>query len=339
MCQHRKSDQRGVVALLVSIIIMIILTLIAVAFSRLMAREQEQALDRQLSAQAYYAAETAINDAVQRYIAGDSSPQGQCFDSDGESGWLSENEILTNNGDDVLVDYSCVTLNDNPTALRFESIQQDTYTTTELNSEGGSLSTVDIWWEENEGSTNFGSQDVGLNPNPSSYPTDRPGALRVEFTPKGNDSDPFYRDVAIEGMKVFYIYPTTASTGGVGWDTANPSLKLLGTCANAAGRERHCNARITGIPGGSYIVRLRSIYNDNAVTLEGLDSSGSQLGFEGAQLVVDATGRTNGVVRRVRAQVQLDSSSSRLVPVFGFQALDGVCKDIRYSDDVDYNCY
>src|SRR5665213_517516 len=58
-----QKDESGVVAIIVVMILVTILALIRVGFSKLMNREVRQALDRQLSVEAYYAAESGTNDA------------------------------------------------------------------------------------------------------------------------------------------------------------------------------------------------------------------------------------------------------------------------------------
>src|SRR4051812_1988899 len=58
------TDARGVVSIIVTILIMLVLSLIILGFAQLVRREQRQSLDRQLSTQAFYAAETGVNDAI-----------------------------------------------------------------------------------------------------------------------------------------------------------------------------------------------------------------------------------------------------------------------------------
>ena len=58
----RNPKEQGFVAIIVAALIMIILSLITIGFTRIMQREQRQSLDRQLSRQALYAAESGIND-------------------------------------------------------------------------------------------------------------------------------------------------------------------------------------------------------------------------------------------------------------------------------------
>ncbi len=47
------SDERGLAAVVVTVFVMIILSLVVLAFSQVARREQRQALDRQLSTQAF----------------------------------------------------------------------------------------------------------------------------------------------------------------------------------------------------------------------------------------------------------------------------------------------
>ena len=59
-----RTNQEGIVAVIVAVILMLILSLIVLAVSQNATREQRQALDRQLSEQAFYNAESGINDAA-----------------------------------------------------------------------------------------------------------------------------------------------------------------------------------------------------------------------------------------------------------------------------------
>jgi hypothetical protein len=58
-----ESNEQGMVSLMTVTLIAIILTIITTGFLRIIARSQRLAIDKQLSAQAYYAAETGIEDA------------------------------------------------------------------------------------------------------------------------------------------------------------------------------------------------------------------------------------------------------------------------------------
>src|SRR5882724_3022558 len=65
------SPEAGFAALIIGIILVLILGLLTIGFAQLVRHEQSSALDKQLSSQAYYAAESGVNDAyhaIQGYL-------------------------------------------------------------------------------------------------------------------------------------------------------------------------------------------------------------------------------------------------------------------------------
>src|SRR5687768_8797387 len=60
-----KHTQQGMAAIFVTMIMMIVISLIVLGFAQVSRREARDSLDRQLSTQAYFAAETGVNDAVE----------------------------------------------------------------------------------------------------------------------------------------------------------------------------------------------------------------------------------------------------------------------------------
>ena len=62
MIQQRSTlDQRGMVSFLVTFIMLLVISLIVVGFTRVASQNRREALDRQLSTQAFYAAESGVN--------------------------------------------------------------------------------------------------------------------------------------------------------------------------------------------------------------------------------------------------------------------------------------
>src|SRR5687767_12713460 len=57
-----RSNQEGLVSIVVAVILILLMSLIVLAMAENSRREQRQTLDRQLSDQAFYNAETGIND-------------------------------------------------------------------------------------------------------------------------------------------------------------------------------------------------------------------------------------------------------------------------------------
>src|SRR5437762_1324315 len=61
---HHKNKDRGVASIIVTFMFLLVISLIVVAYGRIIRREQQQSLDRQLSTAAFYAAESGINVTV-----------------------------------------------------------------------------------------------------------------------------------------------------------------------------------------------------------------------------------------------------------------------------------
>ena len=59
-----RHNQEGLASFIVVISLMLIISLIVLSFSRIVRNEQRQVLDRNLSARAFYAAESGVNTAV-----------------------------------------------------------------------------------------------------------------------------------------------------------------------------------------------------------------------------------------------------------------------------------
>ena len=73
-----RNEESGLISIAVTIIITALLTLMAVGFAGLSSREYRQALDQQLNSQAFYAAESGVNEA----IANPSSFSQNCTEGD-----------------------------------------------------------------------------------------------------------------------------------------------------------------------------------------------------------------------------------------------------------------
>src|SRR5487761_1358632 len=66
---NNQSSQAGIASITVTMIMMIVISLIVLSFAQIARREQRQSIDRQLSVQAYYAAESGANIARTAILA------------------------------------------------------------------------------------------------------------------------------------------------------------------------------------------------------------------------------------------------------------------------------
>src|SRR5688572_1479839 len=113
-----QQKEAGMVAIMVTMILMIVISLIVLGFAQISRRNQRQTLDRQLSTQAFYAAETGINDAAEliKGASGVVPDKPDCASSGGGFYTLTPTIDATNN-----VEYTCLTVDPSPESLVYSS--------------------------------------------------------------------------------------------------------------------------------------------------------------------------------------------------------------------------
>lgn len=105
MIHSLKQNQHGIVSIFVAVMFVLITSLITTSFAFLMRREQQQVLDQQLSTQAFYAAESGVNDAVKALETGGLGDITQC----GQQIGTTSKELATG-----FQRYTCILVNTTP---------------------------------------------------------------------------------------------------------------------------------------------------------------------------------------------------------------------------------
>lgn len=120
--RHILSDERGLASIMITMIMMIVITLIVIGFAQVSRREQRQALDQQLSAAAYYAAESGVNDAINLLVSNPNAGEKKtCGKDPANTNWdglynpnANKGNILDEGSD---VRYTCLLVNPQPGQL------------------------------------------------------------------------------------------------------------------------------------------------------------------------------------------------------------------------------
>lgn len=310
-----KTNEQGIVSILVTMIIMIVLSLIVTGFAQLARREQREALDRQLNTQAFYAAESGINDA-RRAIKEDSYAADKT-----DCGPISSVPSLKNNviSSDGLIQYSCLLIKQ---TLPFTQhvITPDNSRTIPMNAvSGGAPVTVtglEINWTAQGGGVILPGRSVGEFPALGDWGSDKVGVLRVDIIPLAGSIDP---NNMAGNMVTFFAYPS--NTGG----SATPANNGGVVAANCASE---CNLKVTGLAAASsYYVRLRAIYNPLDVKMCMQQCGGTTL-VQGSQAEIDSTGKANDVLKRIKVRVDdvSDVADMDNFPDFALESKDAICK-------------
>jgi Tfp pilus assembly protein PilX len=322
--QRRASRQSGMVSILVTMIIMLVISLIVLGFAQISRREQRQSLDRQLSAQAFFAAETAVNDArkaAEPYItAGTPVPEKEVCEPNGVYN-TSPTIDATNN-----VKYTCLLVS---TKVR-NLTGSVTATGKSINlpiEPTAAASTLRINWKEPTGQV---QQSMLTGNCQTSVPADGHferdtnsgwkcpyGVMRLDIVPTAD----LARAGTMAAQKTFFLYPTDA--GGTGTAPyGGPTGRVAAMrCTATAG----CNADITGLTGGpNYAIRMTAIYVDGVFDISARDSVGAALELQNAQLQIDVTGRAQDVLRRIQVRLPLVAATD--TPDHALISASSICK-------------
>lgn len=355
-----RTDQSGMVSIVVALVIMGIMTLVSVSFAFLTRREQRQALDRQLSTQAFYAAETGVNDAVSKIRNNTLGAVTDC--SDAQQSQISSNRELDSS---TGVGYTCVLVNRTPDSLIYDTIETDNSIVVRIRA-NQNIDNLKISWQDASDAGNFEDgwfsdargnyylpQDKAMKGNAVSnfltsgsgqQTADFPnhiGMLRATIIPTNAITS---TNSLLENSQTVFLYPEGHDLADQNGSVAFRNNQQLsregvfgsGECntQNQGGDfPRHCNTVITNINHDDFYLRLKAIYRPVAVTITATNDSGERLALDGAQAVVDATGKANDVLRRIQVRVPL-RKDSYYYPEFALESANTICKRMRVGTTV-----
>jgi Tfp pilus assembly protein PilX len=328
-----KRQQTGFVSIIVTLILMVITSMLVLSFAFLARQNMNRNLNQQLSTQAFYAAESGVNDAVAKLKAGTLSDTNSCGDTPSIG-----NQVL--GADDLNVKYTCVLVNQSPTDLKYDGVATDTSTVVHINAP--SATTLKISWQDSGADNVFApstskfylpqlpviNKALAASGRSVDQTADFPnhtGLLRATVIPTSAATSD---NILLNSSRNFFLYPRANASpnqqGASDMSQADGQL-VSGECNtgnNSGAYPLACNAVVTGVPTDFYL-RLRSVYKPVAVRIQMFDGSVAQP-IKGAQAVIDATGKAQDVLRRIQVRVPL--SPSFMYPEFALETADSICK-------------
>lgn len=330
--------ERGFASIIVTTVLISVIGLILVGFSISVRRNQRETLDRQLSTQAFYAAETAVNkaraDVIEQYKDKNSVDSvDKCGDK-------------TYSVSDVSgVEATCVTVQSSLESMFYNSVVEgkDTFASVIPSDPSGlEIDKLIFTWFPTDQKKN---PQVGCNgrsgqlPPRGSWPNScLYGVLRLDITEadkKGNfDPNAFATSII--------LLPSDPSLGGLPGALSapivhDPATALTGAyyvgadqCGNGDPAQtdvtlKWCSKEITlngADKGKNYYVRMRSIYRDSSVDIQ--PKNGASVVKTSGQVLIDATGKAQDVLRRIQVRVPVDPGSNN---IFGaIESTGSICK-------------
>lgn len=350
----QKTEQSGFAALVIAMILIIILSLLTVGFAQIIRNESHQATNRQLSSQAYYAAESGINDAFRAIQNGYVKKKTTCPPiavplSAGEQ-YLSNNVVSNTAGTNTR--WTCLIIDTAPTSLEYGSI--DTVTPTVFTASavdaGGlpvSVSSITVAWQSTVSTNTTFAAGTGVGnasfPKATSATWPYPGVLRFAVTPYLIAD----RASLIKDTFTAFLYPRSGGLGSSGSTTYTNTQSsngpiVDGSCnvgnASIATIGRYCSVNINipgpGIaPNQKMLFNLRSIYG---ATNARIVLNGGSAHLLGAQSLVDSTGQAQDVIKRI--QVRVPAGGNYYRPGFSLDSMTNICKKLEVSVSTTSGC-
>lgn len=323
------SNEDGFAALVIAIVLVLVLSLITVGFAELMRHEERSALDKQLSSQAYYAAESGINDANKAINNGFKASKSDCAPNSTIPD-LSDNAVKFPNGDNPTnATYPCLLINPAPPNLHYDPISTTLSRTAQFTAidsadQPATVTSIKISWQDSGSNTSRA-------PNCNSFKTTTDwthiGMLRTQLIPIASGS--LDRDSLTNSAYTAFLCPNDGTLGNNTMNyvdnigPTNAGVIMNGNC-NASGQ---CSVIIAGLPAGqsTFFLNLRSLYSATSVTVTA-SSGATQLRLKGAQTLIDSTGKAQDVLRRIQVRVASNN---------GYDIPDGTHADICKQFDLD----
>ncbi len=332
-------DQAGLVSIMITMIMMIVISLIVIGFTQVVNRNRRETLDRQLSTQAFYAAEAGVNDARKAINtvlqSGDPTAVKEKTSCGKDANYTSEPKLSTNPD----VQYTCLLVSTNVEAIKTTaSVGASSIVYVDMAKANGTnfsdpADTTSVpltfkWFPYLSSATpeNDCQTFKTFPPNGAGYKCGY-GLLRVDLMQAasfggaadlGNMTETFYFQ-PVKGAAV--AEPVNNFKAGVASSDPRAHVVRAGCSATA------CEGKLMlsdSAKRQKYYARLTMMYRDAPlVEIDGGASNESY--FRGAQAIIDSTGKSQDVLRRVQVRVSLMPGASS-VPNGAIQSKAAVCK-------------
>lgn len=309
------NDQQGMVAIVVTMVLMTVVSIITIGFVQVTIREQRQVTDRQLASQALYAAESGINLAESKLAAGQGNKPFCPAAGVGSTFAATDYEINASRN----IEITCLLINNQPETAVFQNVGGDSRITQLRDANNETINDIFVAWSSTSSSTiGCAAADVGNFPVSSGAWTCGQPLVRVDIVPLcPNDTDSCLTQAALRASQyTAFLYPTNGGAKPTSIPYANGTGANLGAnegvgCTptvdgNNPGR---CIAQITTGGARAFAVRVQSFYGNADITLYATSSAG-RVKLINSQAIIDVTAQAVDVTRRLQVRKPLAGSTT-----------------------------
>jgi hypothetical protein len=336
-------DENGMVSITITIILILVVSITVLSFAQIIRREQREALDNQLSNQAYYAAESGINDA-KSYVTSKFLNAGLDVKDKTNCGEQLPDYPLSASGIPMTVDsetgssYTCLLISGAPKTLQYDLSTSSPSRVFPIDARGNTISNLTFSWTPTATTTPLAgcpttvSQNLQQDSATDKWPCTGYGIIRLDLVPVYSVFT-LSRDAFQKYTFTAFLTPTAVSgTGLVSYTTSVGANNVYGTNVNQGVRPAarcdavNCKITLNGLPAApiSYYARVSTLYRDTKLDISAIGTGNQSLSLYGAQVVIDSTGKAQDVLRRVQVRVPLNSNG--LHSDYGVESNDSICK-------------
>jgi len=365
--------QGGMASIVAVSVMMVLVTLIALGFARLMDRAAQNSQAHQASSVATYAAQSAINDISTYIKTNPTAYSSNCVGTNSLIGSSSNpgpfyNDANLGGSTDRNVQYTCLLLNQTPADLAYQALPAGGSRVVKATTSAypGSLDKLMISWQPtNTQITGFppaGSQLLDES-TWSSISNNYMPMLRVTLYPVPTSNS---LANAQANSKTVFLYPQPAS-GTVpvqSYSSITDGSILPVRCTNSLGvgdftgaADYTCNMIFSNLSTSNlpddvsyFYIRLTPIYGQADIKIKANDLWGQSVNFVGVQAIADVTAKAAGVAKRLQARLDIGgvgqsfdgniSPYTNSIPEYSVRTADALCKRFQhYSPDLSNYFY
>lgn len=318
------------VAILTTVILLMVITLIVLGFAQIARRNQRESLDRQLSTQAFYAAESGVNDArriIQQAVeAGQPVQEKTSCGGSGVGGFYASLQPDVDASHNVR--YTCLLVDPAPKTLRFSDIGNTSSVVPIVSFDGSGISILKLSWQSKTGAGNPTAGCPTTTNNiftPAASWSCGYGVLRFDLVPTAGPNLNI-DNLSSNTMTTFAVPFSTGGTSSIGYaPAATNTNNRVGVACTASG----CSLTITGLSQNTYHLRVSSLYKEVGLQISATGAAGNQIRIAGAQAVIDATGKAQDVLRRIQVNIPYRTTNENQLSDYAVETQGSLCK--RYS--------
>jgi hypothetical protein len=328
------------VSIIVTFILIIVISITVLGFAQIVRRAGRQALDAQLSSQAFYAAETGVNDALYALSQQSSNTVIDKIACDGKVGTVEVKYIID---DPTNTKYTCLLVNNHPPQQVVSGSPTDPAKVIPLKLTGGvGLETLKLdWLPGNSNPVTAAACNLTDNP-PSNAWTCPYAVLRIDLTPEsafGGD-----RNKLLANTFTAFLYPNIGGAGSVSYASGTNNIYGVtvqqGVRVNANCSTSICTTTINGLDAGSagpgYYARVSFLYQPTSkLTITPTSTVGGTPTFEGGQVLIDSTGKSQDVLRRIKVYQPLYASGDS--SDYAVETYESLCKQFTTFGGTKYS--